>query len=151
MSYKKIVIGTDGSPTAAIALSEATKLAESTGAELVIVSSYLPPDVKELERWQSESPAELSWRFTGTSVVEEVLLTAERAVTHQSESVKKRTRFEEGDPAEVLIRVAEDEGADLLIVGNKGMTSAKRFLLGNVPNKVSHHAPCDLLIVRTTP
>jgi nucleotide-binding universal stress UspA family protein len=46
--------------------------------------------------------------------------------------------------------VAETEGADLIVVGNKGMTGARRFLLGNVPNKVSHHAPCSVLIVRTS-
>jgi nucleotide-binding universal stress UspA family protein len=46
--------------------------------------------------------------------------------------------------------VAEEVGADLLVVGNKGMTGAKRFLLGSVPNKISHHAPCSVYIVRTT-
>ena len=52
-----------------------------------------------------------------------------------------RTRF---------LDVAEEQGAELIVVGNKGMTGAKRFLLGSVPNKVSHHAPCSVLIVRTT-
>jgi nucleotide-binding universal stress UspA family protein len=46
--------------------------------------------------------------------------------------------------------VAEERGSDLIVVGNKGMTGAKRFLLGSVPNKVSHHAPCSVLIIRTT-
>ena len=56
----------------------------------------------------------------------------------------------EGDPADAILDVAEETKADLIVVGNKGMTGAKRFLLGSVPNKVSHHAPCDLIIVRTT-
>ncbi len=54
------------------------------------------------------------------------------------------------DPAEAIISVAEQRGADLIVVGNKGMVGAGRFLLGSVPNKISHHAPCDVLIVRTT-
>ena len=54
-----------------------------------------------------------------------------------------------GDPAEMLVETAEDTGADLIVVGSKGMASATRFVLGNVPNKVSHHAPCDVMIVHT--
>ena len=56
----------------------------------------------------------------------------------------------QGDPADAILDVAEERDADLIVVGNKGMTGAKRFLLGSVPNKVSHHAPCSVLIIRTT-
>ena len=56
----------------------------------------------------------------------------------------------QGDPADAILDVAEETSADLIVVGNKGMTGAKRFLLGSVPNKVSHHAPCSVLIIRTT-
>jgi nucleotide-binding universal stress UspA family protein len=56
----------------------------------------------------------------------------------------------QGDPADAILDVAEERQADLIVVGNKGMTGAKRFLLGSVPNKVSHHAPCSVLIIRTT-
>ncbi len=56
----------------------------------------------------------------------------------------------EGDPADAILDVAEERNADLIVVGNKGMTGAKRFLLGSVPNKVSHHAPCSVLIIRTS-
>ena len=61
-----------------------------------------------------------------------------------------RTHARQGDPADALLDVAEELGADVIVVGNKGMTGAKRFLLGSVPNKVSHHAPCSVLIIRTT-
>ncbi len=64
--------------------------------------------------------------------------------------VEAESRPREGDPADALLDVAEEVGADLIVVGNKGMTGAKRFLLGSVPNKVSHHAPCGVYIVRTT-
>ena len=55
----------------------------------------------------------------------------------------------QGDPADAILDVAEERGSDLIVIGNKGMTGAKRFLLGSVPNKVSHHAPCSVLIIRT--
>jgi nucleotide-binding universal stress UspA family protein len=55
-----------------------------------------------------------------------------------------------GDAADAILDVAEEQGTDLIVVGNKGMTGATRFLLGSVPNKVSHHAPCSVLIVRTS-
>jgi nucleotide-binding universal stress UspA family protein len=56
----------------------------------------------------------------------------------------------QGDAADAILDVAEEQRSELIVVGNKGMTGAKRFLLGSVPNKVSHHAPCSVLIVRTT-
>ena len=55
-----------------------------------------------------------------------------------------------GDAADAIIDVAEEQRSDLIVVGHKGMTGATRFLLGSVPNKVSHHAPCSVMIVRTT-
>jgi nucleotide-binding universal stress UspA family protein len=61
-----------------------------------------------------------------------------------------QTEARQGDAADAILDVAEEQRADLIVVGNKGMTGAKRFLLGSVPNKVSHHAPCSVLIVRTT-
>jgi nucleotide-binding universal stress UspA family protein len=54
-----------------------------------------------------------------------------------------------GEAAEVLIDVATAQSADVIVVGNRGMTGAKRFLLGSVPNRVAHHAPCSVLVVRT--
>ena len=64
--------------------------------------------------------------------------------------VNVETYARQGDPADAILDVAEEQNADLIVVGNKGMTGAKRFLLGSVPNKISHHAPCSVLIVRTT-
>ncbi|HEV2685574.1 MAG TPA: universal stress protein, partial [Actinomycetota bacterium] len=65
--------------------------------------------------------------------------------------VDARTRIEQGDPAETILKVAELEDADLIVVGNRGMEGPSRFLLGSVPNVISHHAPCDVLIVKTYP
>ena len=55
-----------------------------------------------------------------------------------------------GEAADAIVDVAAALGADLLVVGNRGMSGKRRFILGSVPNKVSHHAPCDILIVDTT-
>jgi nucleotide-binding universal stress UspA family protein len=68
----------------------------------------------------------------------------------EAAGVQVDTYAREGDPADAILDVAEEKKADLIVVGNKGMTGAKRFLLGSVPNKVSHHAPCSVMIIRTT-
>ena len=60
------------------------------------------------------------------------------------------THARQGDAADAILDVAEERRSDLIIVGHRGTSGAKRFLLGSVPNKVSHHAPCSVLIVRTT-
>lgn len=148
MAYRKILVGTDGSPTSLLSVKEAAQLAKASNAELVILCAYQPLDVATIEKWKAEAPAELSWRFTGSAVAEEA---ATKGVTAAAEEgVKARTRVEEGEAADTLINAAETEGADLIVVGNRGMSGATRFLLGSVPNKVSHHAPCDLMIVKTT-
>ena len=73
-----------------------------------------------------------------------------RRASRSAAGVAVETYARQGDPADAILDVAEERGADLIVVGNKGMTGAKRFLLGSVPNKVSHHAPCSVLIIRTT-
>jgi len=79
---------------------------------------------------------------------EETLDQAARAL--KASGIEVETLPREGDPADAILDVAEEKNADLIVVGNKGMTGAKRFLLGSVPNKVSHHAPCSVMIIRTT-
>jgi nucleotide-binding universal stress UspA family protein len=67
----------------------------------------------------------------------------------RAKGIEAVTHGRRDDPADALIAVAEEQDADLLVVGSVGMSRASRFILGNVPNKVSHHAPCSILIVRT--
>ena len=149
MTYKKIVVGTDGSETSLQSVREAARLAKAYGAELVVLCGYEPVDQATLERWKDEAPAEFAWRFNPSSAAEEAAVKGRAAAAEAG--VEARARIEQGEPADTLIRVAEDEGADLLVVGNRGMAGPTRFLLGSVPNKVSHHATCDLLIVKTVP
>ncbi len=149
MAYKRIVIGVDGSESAERAFGQALELAGATGATVDIVSAYEPISAAKLDRIRSEIPDPDFAHLIGPGTQ------AERVVERASEvageaGVKSETWIRTGDPASVLIDVATEVEADLIVVGNRGMTGASRFLLGSVPNKVSHHAPCDVLIVRTT-
>jgi nucleotide-binding universal stress UspA family protein len=146
---RSIVVGTDGSDTATKAVKEAADLAAAVGAAVNIVSAFVPVSNQRLREEAREAPGDVQWQVTPREDVDSMLEDAEKAVTEAGvKDVKKHAR--EGDPADAILDVAEEEGADLIVVGNKGMSGAKRFLLGSVPNKVSHHAPCSVLIVRTT-
>jgi nucleotide-binding universal stress UspA family protein len=146
--FARIVVGTDGSETAKQAVREATELAKQTGASLDIVSAFDPVPSSRLQQERLEAPSDIEHTVNPSEDVDATLAEAAREV--EGEGVKVRTFARQGEPADAILDVAEEEKADLIIVGNKGMTGAKRFLLGSVPNKVSHHAPCSVLIVRTT-
>lgn len=123
---KKILVGTDGSDTAAIAVGRAAELAEDTGAELILFTAYQRP---KGAAWANKIVGPLVKRLQGQNV---------RAVVR------------EGNAADAILAVADEEGVDLIVMGNKGMTGALSIFLGGVPNKVSHNARRDVLIVKTT-
>ena len=123
--YRRILVGTDGSETASRAVARAVDVAATLGAPLTIATAA-----------GNESK--------GRQVVESA------AAAHRRSGVTITTAVLSGDPSTALVDEAERGRYDLLVVGNKGMTGARRFLLGSVPNKVSHNVPCSLLIVRTT-
>ena len=129
MGCRTIVVGTDGSVTANAAQRAAVTMAKRTKARVVLVCGWDPAR-------------------TNRPLAEQTLRRAEAAV--RRENVDVQAELLRGEPAELILKTAERHGADLIVVGNKGMTGAKRFLLGSVPNKVSHHAPCSVLIIRTT-
>jgi nucleotide-binding universal stress UspA family protein len=139
-----IVVGTDGSETASQAVRQAADLARSTGAKLHIVSAYVPASGIRIEG----APDRASWMVGPDVQVDSVL---DEAVGRlHAHGIEAECHARKGDPADALLQVASEHHADLIVVGNKGMTGAKRFLLGSVPNKISHHAPCSVLIVRTS-
>jgi nucleotide-binding universal stress UspA family protein len=146
--FRSIVVGTDGSATAGEAVREAIELAKAIGASLQVVSAYEPVSSQRLREEARQAPEDLQWMVNPREDVEATLREAAERI--QAAGVGVTTYAREGDPADAILDVAEERGADLIVVGNKGMTGAKRFLLGSVPNKVSHHAPCSVLIVRTT-
>jgi nucleotide-binding universal stress UspA family protein len=147
MPYRNIVVGTDGSATADLAVRHAAYLAKSFGSRLTIVTAFAPQPTGGTADL-TEVPEDLKWRITDSAAADE---RAERAQRIAKEvGVKEiRRRTNAGDPASALIEVAEDSGGDLIVVGSKGMSSPSRFVLGSVPNKVSHHTPCDVMIVHT--
>jgi nucleotide-binding universal stress UspA family protein/nitrite reductase/ring-hydroxylating ferredoxin subunit len=120
--YRRVLAATDGSPTAGEAARKAFELALMLGADVTLV-------------------------YVGDPIVGAIKL--EDAARSAPDGVEVETRIVQGDPAEQICAVAEGEGVDLLVVGNKGMSGARRFLLGSVPNKVAHYAPADVLIAKT--
>ncbi len=146
--FKAIVVGTDGSDTAGQAVRQAVDLARAVGAKVEIVSAYEPVPAQRLREERREAPEDLQWAINPREDVD-VTLQAAAAIAGEA-GVEVDVYPRQGDPADAILDVAEEREADLIVVGNKGMTGAKRFLLGSVPNKVSHHAPCSVLIIRTT-
>jgi nucleotide-binding universal stress UspA family protein len=123
--FERILVGTDGSRTAAKAVDRAVQVAASTGASLTILSAA-PPE-------------------KGHAVV------AAEAARHAGSGVTIDTTVVDADPVDALVDTARVGSYDLLVIGNKGMTGVTRFIHpGSVPNKLSHHIPCGLLIVKTT-
>jgi len=142
------VVGTDGSDTAGEAVRQASELARTVGASVHLVSAYEPVSNQRQREERQEAPGDLEWMVNAREDVEATLREASGSLEDAGVSVDTYAR--EGDPADAILDVAEEKTADLIVVGNKGMTGAKRFLLGSVPNKISHHAPCSVMIIRTT-
>jgi nucleotide-binding universal stress UspA family protein len=156
---KRIVVGSDGSKTARKAVRTAAELAAALGASLEIVRAYredgghgpaeaYDPTLREGFE-MAQMPSDVA-RPVGRRA--EVLASLEADVAEAMEAGVEDVSSEAraGDPADVVITVAEETNADLIVVGNKGMTGAARFLLGSVPNKINHHAPCSVLVVMST-
>jgi nucleotide-binding universal stress UspA family protein len=146
--FKTIVVGTDGSETAKEAVRQATELAKTVGASVHLVSAYEPVPEGRLRQERQQVPDDLQWMVNPREDVNTTLEQAGEEI--KATEVEAEVHPREGDPADAILDVAEEENADLIVVGNKGMTGARRFLLGSVPNKVSHHAPCSVMIIRTT-
>jgi len=146
--FTRIVVGTDGSETAAEAVRQAVDLARLSGAGLSIVSAYEPIPQRRIAGEQQDAPADVQHEIGPREDVNLILDGA--SAEAKKAGIEVQTHPVQADPADAILDVAEETGADLIVVGNKGMTGTRRFLLGSVPNKVSHHAPCSVIIVRTT-
>ena len=136
--FGRIVVGTDGSETASEAVERAIELAKLSGAKLGIVGAFEPTGRLAPEPLHIAYPRDVSLSLDSA------------AGEAKKEGLEVQTHPREGDPADAILAVAEETAANLIVVGNKGMTGSKRFLLGSVPDKISHHAPCGVWIVRTT-
>jgi nucleotide-binding universal stress UspA family protein len=147
--FASILAGTDGSDTATTAVRYAIDLARELGARLLIVSAYEAVANRRLRGDAVEVPKDLQWIVNPRDDVL-AMLEGARSDANLAGVSHVDTYARQGDAADAILDVAEEQRVDLIVVGNRGMTGAKRFLLGSVPNKVSHHAPCSVLIVRTT-
>jgi|ERR687886_2392188 nucleotide-binding universal stress UspA family protein len=146
--FDSIVVGTDGSETANEAVRQATELAKTLGATVYLVSAFEPVGNQRLREERQQAPEDMQWMINAREDVNSTLAAAEEKIKQAGVPVETFAR--QGDPADAILDVAEEQNADLIVVGNKGMSGAKRFLLGSVPNKVSHHAPSSVMIIRTT-
>jgi nucleotide-binding universal stress UspA family protein len=141
-----IVVGSDGSETAAVAVRRAAELAKALGARLHVVSAYRPLSGVRVGG-ADVGPERAEWTVSPSVEVDAML--SGIAGTARAMGVEAVCYARTGDPAEAILDVAEEEQADLIVVGSRGMHGNRRFLLGSVPDKVSHHAPCSVLIIRT--
>ena len=141
---ERIVVGTDGSETAKLAVTEAVRLAKSLGAELHLVSGYKPLRGVKIEG-APEGAAKV-WAPLPDANVDATL--SEAAAVARMQDVPVETHALEGEPADALLKVAGEVEASMIVVGNRGMHGAHR-VLGSVPNAISHKARCNVLIVST--
>lgn len=149
--YKQIVVGTDGSAGANIAVDTAIELARLTGATLHVVNAH-----KVTTAYQLAAAPEISIPIDALVASNEAIHAEAQRVCDQAVEradrvgVHAEAHCVAGDAADGLLKVAQDAQCDLLVVGNRGMAGVRRFVLGSVPNKLSHHSPSSLLIVDTT-
>jgi nucleotide-binding universal stress UspA family protein len=150
-----VAVGTDGSQTAAKALDFTIDLAQRYGSRLVVISSYRAVSEDRLRREQRDVllaavgtyavPQDIQWSINPTQDVDAILAEAEEKA--HARGLATTSVAGAGDPADILCRHAEEQGADVLVIGNKGM---QRRILGSVPNSVAHRAACSVIVVKTT-
>lgn len=136
-----IVVGTDGSPNAEAAVQKVIELAGGTGATVHLICAY--PGRSSLERLGMTAKAD---PVDMRGVAADLLARGERRLTEAGMSVEKYAR--EGDPAHMIIELAEETRADLIVVGAHGNEGDRRFHIGSIATKLSHNSPTSLLIVR---
>jgi nucleotide-binding universal stress UspA family protein len=144
--YTTVVVGTDGSETSFRAVERAAALAADTGATLVIACAYFPerPDPHTRDVLGDEA-----YQVTGSAPADETVRRA-RELALAAGAVKIDTVAVQGKPADTLCRVVDERGADLLVVGNRGLNTLAGRIIGSVPLDVVRHAPVDVLVVHTT-
>jgi nucleotide-binding universal stress UspA family protein len=141
-----IAVGTDGSATAAKAVDAALDLAERYGAGLIVLSAYnSQPRALGMPRLAGGAGSDDQWASNDAVHAERILADVEESARQRG--IECTSAMAEGEPGEVLVRLAEEHGADVIVVGNKGM---HRRILASVPNTVTHRAPCSVFVVKTT-
>ncbi|MBW3638381.1 MAG: universal stress protein [Actinobacteria bacterium] len=146
--YTTVLAGTDGSESSFRAVDRAADVARDAGAKLLLACAYRPMSAREVQDAQDVLGGE-AYKVSGSTPAEDVLRdAADRARSSGLDDIE--TVAVEGDPVDELVRVADQRGVDLVVVGNRGLNSLAGRLLGSVPANISHRASCDVLIVHTT-
>lgn len=145
--YKTVVVGTDGSESSLHAVARAGAIAGDKGT-LVIACAYFPNDGRSVSAASDALGAD-AYQVMGSSPTEEILRHAKERATAAGATVVQ-LRAVKGAPVDALLQLVTDVQADLLVVGNKGLSSIAGRLLGSVPADVARKAACDVLIVHTT-
>jgi nucleotide-binding universal stress UspA family protein len=140
--FETVVVGADDSSTAREAVMVAAEIAQLHGGTLHIVTAYDPKSIQV-----QELPEE--FRYSKLTSPADMLLEGLSRIVEQR-GLKPMVHAATGNPADAIVRIAEREKADLVVVGNKGMKGVRR-VLGSVPNSIAHDAPCSVLIVDTSP
>jgi nucleotide-binding universal stress UspA family protein len=144
--FSDIVVGTDGSDTANLAVRLAADLAKTHDAVLHLVHAYkVPTGGVAVVGAGAMAVADTGLSAAALKEVSGKVLTG--GASHL-QGVKVETHSVVGSPADVLVSVAEETGADLIVVGSKGMRGARR-MIGSIPNSVAHRAPCHVLVAKT--
>jgi nucleotide-binding universal stress UspA family protein len=144
---RSMLVATDGSETAGKAVERAAELARRIHARVHVMTAYDPFRGTRVSAGTSIGPELADWRFAADSLADAVLDQA--CATMRLAGVDAQRHARNGHPADAILDLAEELEVDLVVVGSKGMTGGRRWLLGSVPDKVSHHAPCCVLIVHT--
>ncbi|MDP9118269.1 MAG: universal stress protein [Actinomycetota bacterium] len=146
--YHTVVVGTDGSETSLRAVDRAASLASDAGARLVIACAYVPAQNRDVTAAQDVLGSE-AYQVVGSAPAEDTVSRArDRAVAQGATGIE--TVVAQGKPADTLAKVVKEHGADLLVVGNRGLNTLAGRIIGSVPLDVARHTPTDVLIVHTT-
>ncbi|WP_242910318.1 universal stress protein [Actinomadura terrae] len=146
--YRVILVGTDGSDSSFGAVDRAAELAAATGATLLLATAYSPMPARQ-RAGAAEQLGDLAYKVQGSTPADDALRAARgRAVAAGAADIEQAAV--EGEAVDVIARLARERAADLVVVGNRGLNTLAGRILGSVPASLSHRAPCDVLIVRTT-
>jgi len=141
--FSTIVVGTDGSDTARVAVELAVELIRESGGTLHLVAGVASTNSVTVPAGGVHvvDPSYGAQRSHAAHLMLERL-------ADEVEGIDVDIHTAVGDPADVIVRRADEIGADLIVVGSKGMRGTRR-ILGSVPNRVSHKAGCHVLIAKT--
>ena len=146
-AYQTVLVGTDGSQSSYRAVDRAAEIARDSAARLVIVCAYHPATRREVAQAE-DVLGDDAYQVVGSTPADETLRTAAERATVAGVSAIERVAVE-GEPVKSLLSMLDKYQADLLVVGNRGLSTLAGRLLGSVPADVSRRSPCDVLIVHT--